>query len=62
MGEVIVMPSGIACKDCNEQISLARRRAIPGCKRCGDCQKERETAIKRARMGSRPQDIEIIRG
>lgn len=62
MGDVIAMPSGIACKDCGEQISLARRRAVPGCSRCEECQKDRETAIKRARMASRPNDIEIIRG
>jgi hypothetical protein len=62
MGKVIALPSGIACKDCGDQISLARRRAIPGCSRCEECQKDRETEIKRARLFSRPRDIEIIRG
>lgn len=26
------------CIDCDEEIPEARRRAVPGCKRCVDCQ------------------------
>lgn len=62
MGKVIALPSGVACRECGDQISLARRRAIPGCKRCEECQRDFEAALKRARLFSRPNDIEIIRG
>jgi ArsR family metal-binding transcriptional regulator len=62
MGKVLSFPSGVACKDCGEQISMARRKALPGCTRCDECQREREDDIKRARFFSRPSDIEIIRG
>lgn len=30
------------CEDCDEPISVARRRAMPGCRRCIDCQAEFE--------------------
>lgn len=62
MGKIIAFPSGAACKECGEQISMARRKAVPGCTRCEECQREREDDIKRARLFSRPRDIEIIRG
>lgn len=62
MGKVLAFPSGIACKDCGDQISAARRNAVRGCSRCEECQREREAEIKRVRLFSRPNDIEIIRG
>ncbi len=62
MGKIVAFPSGIACKECGEQISMARRRAIPGCTRCEECQKDREAEIKRARHYAKSSDIEIIRG
>lgn len=30
--------SATHCQDCEEPIPEARRRAMPGCKRCIDCQ------------------------
>ncbi|MDD9304375.1 MAG: TraR/DksA C4-type zinc finger protein [Desulfobacter sp.] len=30
------------CQNCEEPISLARRRAVPGCRLCINCQKELE--------------------
>jgi formylmethanofuran dehydrogenase subunit E len=62
MAKIIPFPSGVACKVCGEQISLARRKALPGCTRCQHCQGDREEDIRQARRGSRPSDIEIIRG
>lgn len=62
MAKIFAFPSGVACKDCGDQISMARRKAVPGCKRCDECQREYEQGIKQARRLSRPQDIEIIRG
>lgn len=35
------MPSGeslLECEDCGEPIPEARRRAMPGCRRCIECQ------------------------
>lgn len=32
------------CLDCGAEIPEARRRAIPGCKRCVDCQSMREAS------------------
>jgi phage/conjugal plasmid C-4 type zinc finger TraR family protein len=34
---------GTACIDCEEEIPLRRRQAIPGCLRCVDCQQQHET-------------------
>ncbi len=31
-------PSRLECLDCEEPIPEARRQAVPGCKRCIDCQ------------------------
>lgn len=39
------MPSGESlefCIDCEEEIPEARRKAMPGCKRCISCQEEHE--------------------
>jgi phage/conjugal plasmid C-4 type zinc finger TraR family protein len=30
--------SNLYCIDCEEEIPEARRRAVPGCRRCVDCQ------------------------
>jgi phage/conjugal plasmid C-4 type zinc finger TraR family protein len=30
--------SNLLCIDCGEEIPEARRRAVPGCRRCVDCQ------------------------
>jgi len=30
--------SNLYCSDCEEEIPEARRRAVPGCRRCVDCQ------------------------
>lgn len=30
--------TGTACQDCDEEIPLKRRQALPGCRRCIDCQ------------------------
>lgn len=62
MAEVLQFTGGMRCKDCSEQIEPERLRLLPDTKRCQGCQVDHENAIKRARMGSRPQDIEIIRG
>ncbi len=35
------MPTGESlthCEDCGEEIPEARRKAVPGCRRCIDCQ------------------------
>jgi phage/conjugal plasmid C-4 type zinc finger TraR family protein len=34
--------SAIVCEDCGEPIPEARRKAVPGCKRCVECQQEYE--------------------
>lgn len=34
------------CIDCGEKISLARRKAMPGCERCVFCQGEYERKSK----------------
>lgn len=31
-------PSALVCEDCDEEIPEARRLAMPGCRRCVDCQ------------------------
>jgi len=39
------MPKGdslVECEDCGEPIPEARRRAMPGCRRCIDCQTTHE--------------------
>lgn len=33
------------CIDCGEIIPLARRKAMPGCMRCFDCQTEFEAGV-----------------
>lgn len=35
-------PSRFDCLDCEEPIPDARRHAVPGCKRCIDCQQLHE--------------------
>lgn len=30
--------SALECEDCGEDIPQARRVAVPGCRRCADCQ------------------------
>ncbi|MFH1027804.1 MAG: TraR/DksA C4-type zinc finger protein [Pseudomonadota bacterium] len=35
-------PQPLHCEDCGEMIPEARRRAVPGCKRCLSCQTEFE--------------------
>ncbi|WP_027714911.1 TraR/DksA family transcriptional regulator [Desulfuromonas sp. TF] len=30
------------CEDCEEEIPAARRKAVPGCTRCIDCQRKFE--------------------
>lgn len=32
--------SEIHCRDCGEEIPERRRRAVPGCTRCVDCQED----------------------
>jgi phage/conjugal plasmid C-4 type zinc finger TraR family protein len=32
----------IECEDCGEEIPAARRRAVPGCRCCVECQQDRE--------------------
>jgi hypothetical protein len=61
-GNVVMFPSGKVCKDCHDPISARRIKAVPTATRCEECQQEREADIKRARLFSRPRDIEIIRG
>ena len=39
---VVVGPERTACLSCGEDIPEARRRAVPGCARCADCQVEVE--------------------
>ncbi len=34
--------TGIYCMDCDDEIPEARRKAMPGCCRCVDCQEEHE--------------------
>jgi phage/conjugal plasmid C-4 type zinc finger TraR family protein len=34
------------CEDCGEEIVEARRRAVPGVRRCRDCQTEADAAEK----------------
>jgi phage/conjugal plasmid C-4 type zinc finger TraR family protein len=34
--------TAIECEDCGEEIPEARRRAVPGCRCCVECQEERE--------------------
>jgi len=31
-------PAATHCEDCGDEIPEARRRAVPGCRRCIDCQ------------------------
>jgi phage/conjugal plasmid C-4 type zinc finger TraR family protein len=37
--------SATECEECGEPIPEARRRAVPGCTRCTECQKEFERQI-----------------
>jgi phage/conjugal plasmid C-4 type zinc finger TraR family protein len=30
--------TGTTCQDCEDEIPLKRRQAVPGCRRCIDCQ------------------------
>lgn len=34
--------TGSGCLECGEEIPEARRRAVPGCRRCISCQEEHE--------------------
>jgi phage/conjugal plasmid C-4 type zinc finger TraR family protein len=34
--------SAAECKSCGEEIPLNRRKAVPGCQRCVECQTRRE--------------------
>lgn len=36
------LPSRFDCLDCEEPIPEARRKAVPGCQRCIDCQQLHE--------------------
>jgi phage/conjugal plasmid C-4 type zinc finger TraR family protein len=36
--------SAAECAECGDEIPEARRRAVPGCERCVECQHMRETA------------------
>lgn len=40
------------CLDCEAPIPEARRKAVPGCQRCVDCQEDQETEHGRARNES----------
>ena len=35
-------PSAIYCEDCGRLVPEERRKAVPGCTRCVDCQREFE--------------------
>jgi len=59
---IVQFTGGKRCKDCGDQITPVRLKAVPDTTRCSECQMERESEIKRARLFSRPRDIEIIRG
>jgi phage/conjugal plasmid C-4 type zinc finger TraR family protein len=41
-----VADSATECEDCGEEIPLARRRAVPGCKTCITCQQRVELGQK----------------
>jgi phage/conjugal plasmid C-4 type zinc finger TraR family protein len=34
------------CEECEEAISEARRKAVPGCRRCRDCQQALEMTLE----------------
>ncbi|MGE4406058.1 TraR/DksA C4-type zinc finger protein [Pseudomonas sp.] len=36
------VPSRLDCEECGEEIPLARRRVVPGCRFCIDCQRKLE--------------------
>lgn len=42
-------PARVDCEDCGEKIPATRRRAVPGCSRCVDCQVEFERRNKGGR-------------
>ena len=42
------LPSGVGsgeCVGCEEPISAARKKAVPGCERCVDCQSDYEKKL-----------------
>ena len=39
--------NGSCCIDCEDEIPLKRRQAIPGCRRCITCQEHHETESDR---------------
>jgi phage/conjugal plasmid C-4 type zinc finger TraR family protein len=41
--------SRVHCQDCDGPIPAARRRAVPGCTTCVDCQDARERRAKQER-------------
>jgi phage/conjugal plasmid C-4 type zinc finger TraR family protein len=41
-------PSRVECLDCGDKIPAERRRAVPGCRRCVDCETVNEKRARRA--------------
>lgn len=43
----------VHCEDCDEEIPAARRRAVPGVRRCVTCQEEADREDRRASLYNR---------
>lgn len=68
MKSAVIRPVfGVSCKECGDQVPMARVRALglesnPSRVFCAPCQTQREVRERRNRLSERPQDTVIIRG